>query len=102
MTLATAGMARATSFYETLGFVRRCRDAAKARAPLGAPPCSPPTGTLSSAQDIVHVLGDVATGRRAESMPLIAQLAGRKILYRVNHDRCWDGHGQRDLRLVQE
>ncbi len=32
--------------------------------------------------DTVHVLGDVAMGRREESMPLIGRLAGHKILYR--------------------
>ena len=52
--------------------------------------------------DTVHVLGDVAMGRREESMPLIGRLAGRKILYPGNHDRCWYGHGQRALRLEQE
>jgi calcineurin-like phosphoesterase family protein len=42
--------------------------------------------------DTVHVLGDVAMGRREESMPLIGRLAGHKILYPGNHDRCWYGH----------
>jgi calcineurin-like phosphoesterase family protein len=39
-------------------------------------------------RDTVHVLGDVAMGRREESMPLICGLAGHKILYPGNHDRC--------------
>ena len=39
--------------------------------------------------DTVHVLGDVAMGRREESLPLVGSLAGRKILYPGNHDRCW-------------
>jgi len=52
--------------------------------------------------DTVHVLGDVAMGRREESMPLIHQLAGRKILYPGNHDRCWYGHGERALGREQE
>lgn len=52
--------------------------------------------------DSVHVLGDVAMGRREESMPLIGRLSGHKILYPGNHDRCWYGHGQRALRLEQE
>ncbi len=52
--------------------------------------------------DTVHVLGDVAMGRREECMPLIGQLAGHKILYPGNHDRCWYGHGERALRLEQE
>lgn len=45
--------------------------------------------------DTVHVLGDVCMGRREESMPLIRQLTGHKILYAGNHDRCWYGHGAR-------
>ena len=52
--------------------------------------------------DTVHVLGDVAMGRREQSMPLIGRLAGHKILYPGNHDRCWYGHGERALRLEQE
>ena len=44
---------------------------------------------LVGPHDTVHVLGDVAMGRREESMPLIGQLAGHKILYPGNHDRCW-------------
>lgn len=52
-------------------------------------------------RDTVHVLGDVALGRREESMPLISRLAGHKILYPGNHDRCWYGHGERALRLEQ-
>ncbi len=52
--------------------------------------------------DTVHVLGDVAMGRREESMPLIGQLTGHKILYPGNHDRCWYGHGERALPLGRE
>jgi calcineurin-like phosphoesterase family protein len=52
--------------------------------------------------DTVHVLGDVAMGRREHSMPLIGQLGGHKILYPGNHDRCWYGHGERALRPEQE
>jgi calcineurin-like phosphoesterase family protein len=53
-------------------------------------------------QDTVHVLGDIAMGRREESMPLIGLLAGHKILYPGNHDRCWHGHGDHGLRLQQD
>lgn len=53
-------------------------------------------------EDTVHVLGDVAMGQREQSMPLIGRLAGHKILYPGNHDRCWYGHGERALRLEQE
>jgi calcineurin-like phosphoesterase family protein len=35
-------------------------------------------------------------------MPLIGHLAGHKILYPGNHDRCWYGQGERALRLEQE
>lgn len=52
--------------------------------------------------DTVHVLGDVAMGRRQESLPLVAQLAGHKVLYPGNHDRCWYGHGGRALDKEQE
>jgi calcineurin-like phosphoesterase family protein len=52
--------------------------------------------------DTVHVLGDVAMGRREESMPLIGRLAGYKILYPGNHDRCWYGHGDRAIRIEQD
>lgn len=44
------------------------------------------------AEDEVWVLGDVALGRIAESLPLVADLAGRKHLVPGNHDRCWPGH----------
>ncbi len=52
--------------------------------------------------DTVHVLGDVAMGRREESLPLVGLLNGHRILYPGNHDRCWYGHGERGLRLEQE
>src|SRR5579884_154506 len=52
--------------------------------------------------DTVHVLGDVVMGRREESMPLIGQLCGHKILYPGNHDRCWYGHGERGLRMERD
>ncbi|MGH9304654.1 MAG: hypothetical protein ACRDZ5_09615 [Acidimicrobiales bacterium] len=52
--------------------------------------------------DTVHVLGDVAMGRREESMPLVGQLSGHKILYPGNHDRCWYGHGERAVTLEDE
>jgi calcineurin-like phosphoesterase family protein len=35
-------------------------------------------------------------------MPLIGRLAGHKILYPGNRDRCWYGHGQRALQVEQE
>ncbi len=45
--------------------------------------------------DEVWVLGDVALGTIAETLPLVAALAGRKVLVTGNHDRCWRGHGRR-------
>jgi calcineurin-like phosphoesterase family protein len=43
--------------------------------------------------DIVYVLGDFALGTIADTLPLAAELSGRKILVAGNHDRCWAGHG---------
>jgi calcineurin-like phosphoesterase family protein len=45
--------------------------------------------------DDVWVLGDVAMGKIAETLPLVSELRGRKLLLTGNHDRCWDGHGRR-------
>ena len=45
--------------------------------------------------DTVWVLGDVAMGRIAASLPLVAHLRGRKLLVAGNHDRCWAGHGDK-------
>jgi calcineurin-like phosphoesterase family protein len=39
-------------------------------------------------RDTVYVLGDVALGRIADSLPLVARLHGKKILVPGNHDRC--------------
>jgi len=46
-------------------------------------------------EDTVWVLGDVALGRIAETLPMVGGLAGRKVLVAGNHDRCWSGHGPR-------
>lgn len=43
--------------------------------------------------DEVWVLGDVAMGTIAESLPEVGRLRGRKVLVPGNHDRCWYGHG---------
>lgn len=48
-----------------------------------------------SPDDEVWILGDFALGRIADTLPLVAQLAGRKVLLTGNHDRCWPGHGRR-------
>ena len=42
--------------------------------------------------DTVWVLGDVALGKLADSLPLVALLNGTKHLLAGNHDRCWSGH----------
>jgi len=44
------------------------------------------------AGDDVWVLGDFALGKIADTLPMVAELRGRKILLAGNHDRCWAGH----------
>ncbi len=43
--------------------------------------------------DEVWVLGDVAMGTIAESLPHVRELHGTKVLVAGNHDRCWSGRG---------
>ncbi len=50
--------------------------------------------------DEVWVLGDVALGTIAETLPLIDELAGHKVLVPGNHDRCWAGHGPKAAEWV--
>ncbi len=45
--------------------------------------------------DEVWMLGDFALGKIADTLPLVEELAGRKVLLTGNHDRCWPGHGRR-------
>lgn len=45
--------------------------------------------------DAVWVLGDFALGKLAETLPLVTELRGRKMLLAGNHDRCWHGHRRR-------
>lgn len=45
--------------------------------------------------DEVWMLGDFALGKIGDTLPLAAELAGRKVLLTGNHDRCWPGHGRR-------
>lgn len=45
--------------------------------------------------DTIWFVGDFALGRIAETLPLVAELTGHKILIAGNHDRCWAGHGRR-------
>lgn len=51
--------------------------------------------------DTVWVLGDVAMGRIVDTLPLVRQLAGRKLLLAGNHDRCWDGHGPKAAEWLE-
>ena len=44
------------------------------------------------AGDDVWVLGDFALGKIADTLPMVAELRGRKILLAGNHDRCRAGH----------
>jgi calcineurin-like phosphoesterase family protein len=48
--------------------------------------------TVVEDSDEVWVLGNVALGTIAETLPLVSQLKGRKILIPGNHDRCWTGN----------
>lgn len=45
--------------------------------------------------DAVWVLGDFALGKLADTLPLVNELRGRKVLLAGNHDRFWAGHGRR-------
>lgn len=45
-------------------------------------------------EDTVYHLGDVALGKIAESLPLVGQLNGRKILVVGNHDRLFSTNKQ--------
>lgn len=51
--------------------------------------------------DEVWVLGDVALGPIAETLPKVARLNGRKVLLTGNHDRCWRHHGDRAVEWEQ-
>jgi calcineurin-like phosphoesterase family protein len=44
------------------------------------------------AGDDVWVLGDFALGKIADTLQMVADLSGRKILLAGNHDRCWAHH----------
>lgn len=45
--------------------------------------------------DDVWMLGDFAMGKIDETLPLVGELRGRKVLLAGNHDRCWEEHGRR-------
>lgn len=55
--------------------------------------------------DEVYVIGDVALGKRVETVPLAGRLNGKKKLVPGNHDTCWGGHRrvrQSDIDLYAE
>lgn len=45
--------------------------------------------------DTVWILGDVAMGKIADTLPLVQRLNGHKRLVTGNHDRCWHGNGRK-------
>jgi calcineurin-like phosphoesterase family protein len=51
--------------------------------------------------DTVWVLGDVALGRIDETLELVGELNGRKVLLAGNHDRCWSGHGDKSAPWIE-
>jgi len=56
-------------------------------------------------EDYVYVLGDVAMGKIAETLPLVKELNGHKLLVPGNHDRCWSGHRKvrpKDISIYEE
>ncbi|MGB8861936.1 MAG: barstar family protein [Ilumatobacteraceae bacterium] len=52
--------------------------------------------------DTVWVLGDVAMGRIADTLPLVGRLDGHKLLVTGNHDRCWHGLGSKADEWVEK
>lgn len=52
-------------------------------------------------EDLVYFLGDVALGKRVETLPLVARMNGRKVLVAGNHDSCWGGHRKMRMRDVE-
>lgn len=44
-----------------------------------------------NSDDEVWVLGDFAMGQITETLELVRQFAGTKVLVTGNHDRCWPG-----------
>lgn len=51
--------------------------------------------SVVSEDDTVYFLGDMVMGRRAESLPLIAEMNGVKHLVMGNHDYCHPGNKQK-------
>lgn len=52
--------------------------------------------------DTVFVLGDVALGRIADTLPLVSLLHGDKYLVPGNHDRCWNNTSPRWAKAYTE
>ncbi len=53
--------------------------------------------SLVKPNDIVYVLGDVALGKISESLPLISQFNGYKVLIVGNHDRIFEGNKEKEV-----
>lgn len=52
--------------------------------------------------DAVFVLGDLAMGKIADTLPLCKQLVGQKYLVPGNHDRCFSSNKKMQLDIYQE
>jgi calcineurin-like phosphoesterase family protein len=52
--------------------------------------------------DTVYVLGDVAMGKIADSLPLVLKLNGNKFLIPGNHDRCHFMHSDKKRKGWKE
>jgi calcineurin-like phosphoesterase family protein len=48
---------------------------------------------LVAPEDTVLILGDLAMGKRSDSVPIAKLLNGQKVLIPGNHDSCWE-HGR--------
>lgn len=57
--------------------------------------------SIVSPTDTVVFLGDVAMGRIADSLPLVAEMNGNKILVPGNHDRIHPVYGTNPNRMAE-
>ena len=46
---------------------------------------------VTTPEDEIWFLGDIALGAIAESLPMVEQIHAKKFLVPGNHDRCWIG-----------
>lgn len=54
--------------------------------------------SVVTSNDTTYVLGDFAMGSIKDTLPLVSQLNGTKVLIPGNHDRCWSGIQQSDTK----